>query len=41
MATTDIYPYDLAIDTEDRLYDEGNRGREGAGEPFLIIPALQ
>jgi outer membrane protein assembly factor BamB len=33
-STTDIYPYDLAIDADDRLYYGGHRGREGAGEPF-------
>jgi len=33
-ATTDIYPYDLAISEDDRLYYGGHRGREGAGDPF-------
>ena len=33
-ATTEIYPYDLAISEDDRLYYGGHRGREGAGDPF-------
>ena len=33
-ATTEIYPYDMAIGSDDRLYYGGHRGREGAGEPF-------
>ncbi len=33
-ATTEIYPYDLAISQDDRLYYGGHRGREGAGDPF-------
>lgn len=33
-ATTEIYPYDMAIGSNDRLYYGGHRGREGAGEPF-------
>ncbi|MBO74631.1 MAG: hypothetical protein CMD33_05105 [Flavobacteriales bacterium] len=33
-ATTEIYPYDLAIGNDDRLYYGGHRGREGAGDPF-------
>jgi hypothetical protein len=32
--TTEIYPYDLAIGEDDRLYYGGHRGREGAGDPF-------
>ena len=33
-ATTEIYPYDMAIGSDDRLFYGGHRGREGAGEPF-------
>ena len=33
-ATTEIYPYDLAISEDDRLYYGGHRGREGEGDPF-------
>lgn len=33
-ATTEIYPYDLAISDDGRLYYGGHRGREGEGDPF-------
>ena len=32
--TNEIYPYDLAIGNDNRLYYGGHRGREGAGDPF-------